>query len=123
MTSTREAGADVVLDVVFEDGLLYLELVNLGQQPALDVSCQFDQPLIGVGGGEIGRQALFRHLPFLMAGRRIRTLLDTSAAYFASNQPTRFAATVIYHERDQTPRRTTVEHDLEIYRDLVYVLQ
>ena len=32
----------VIVDVVFEDGVLYLELANLGTRPALAVTCTFE---------------------------------------------------------------------------------
>lgn len=121
MSSAQLPAADVVLDLVFDQGLFFLELVNLGTAPALDVSCEFDPQLIGIDGREISSLPLFRNVPFLMAGRRIGTLLDTSVAYFASGQPTEIAVTVTYHDRDRTPRKTTIQHDLEIYRDLAYV--
>jgi len=114
-------GGDVVLDVVFEAGFFHLELVNLGRRPALNVSCRFEKPLTGVDGTIVTQLPLFEHLPFLMPGKRIRTLLDSSAAYFARGEPTTIAATVSYQDRRGRHHGTTIEHNLEIYRDLVYV--
>jgi hypothetical protein len=115
------AGGDVVLDVVFEAGLFHLELVNLGRLPALHVSCRFEKPLTGVDGAIVSQLPLFENVPFLMPGKRIRTLLDSSAAYFARDEPTTIAATVTYQDRSGRHHGTTIEHDLEIYRDIVYV--
>src|SRR4029453_11822223 len=53
----------VVVDVVFESGLLFLELVNLGDRPALDVSCSFEPALVDVQGRNVSEQRLFRGLP------------------------------------------------------------
>jgi len=106
---------------VFEAGLFHLELVNLGRRPALNVSCRFEQPLSGVDGRIVTQLPLFENVPFLMPGKRIRTLLDSSAAYFARGEPTHIAATVSYHDRSGRRHRTTIEHDLEIYRDVVYL--
>src|SRR5947209_9882077 len=36
----------VVVDIVFEDGVFYLELANLADRPALNVACSFDSPLV-----------------------------------------------------------------------------
>lgn len=120
-SSIPEGGADVVLDVVYEDGLFHLELVNLGPQPALHVACTFEPALTGLDGRRLGELPLFRDLPFLMPGKRIRTLLDASAAWFAREEPTRIAAVVSWRERSGDTRRQTIEHDLEIYRDLTHV--
>jgi len=55
----------VVVDVVFETGLLYLELANLSDRPALNVSCKFDPPLIDMQGRDVSSLVLFRRVEFL----------------------------------------------------------
>jgi hypothetical protein len=113
---------DVILDVVFEDGLLYLALRNLGCRPALDVSCSFDKPFRGLGGERpLNELRLFRKLPFLAPGREIRTLLDSTAAYFARREPARLQATLSWRTTAGEKRRTTIVHDLAVYRELAYV--
>jgi hypothetical protein len=117
-----ESTGDVILDVVFEDGLLLLELANLGPRPAREVACQFEHPLPGPDGRDLTKLPLFRHVPFLGPGRRIRTLLDSSAAYFAREAPTRVLVVVRYRSEDGREHRTRIEHDLGIYRDVAYVV-
>jgi hypothetical protein len=106
---------------VFEAGFFHLELVNLGRRPALNVSCRFDKPLSGVDGTIVTQLPLFENVPFLMPGKRIRTLLDSSAAYFARGEPTTITATVSYQDGSGRRHGTTIQHNLEIYRDLVYL--
>ena len=112
----------VIVDVVFEDGLLFLVVRNIGDAPARRVSVRFDRALPGVGGRvDVGTLALFRNIEFLAPRRSIRTFLDTAASWFARGAPTRFAAQVSYHDASGRRRTATVAHDLEIYRDLGYV--
>jgi hypothetical protein len=111
----------VVVDVVFETGVLYLELANLADRPALNVACTFEPPLTDAAGREISELALFRRLGFLAPRRRIRTLLDSSASYFARAVAGRVAVSVEY-ERPGGERRTTrVVHDLEVFRELAFL--
>lgn len=111
----------VVVDVVFEGGVLYLELANLADRPALNVACRFDPPPVDVEGRDVSKLPLFRRVEFLGPRRRIRTLLDSAAGYFARDAPTRVTVAVEY-ERPGTPRRTTkVAHDLEVFRELAYL--
>ena len=111
----------VVVDVVFDGGVLYLELANLADRPALHVGCTFDPPLTDVQGRDVSGLPLFRHVEFLAPRRRIRTLLDSSAGYFARQQARRVTIAVEY-ERPDGPRRVTeVAHDLEIFRELAYL--
>ena len=111
----------VVLDVVFDEGLLYLELANLSNRPALNVSCSFDPALVDLQGRDVSKLPLFRHVEFLGPGRRIRTLLDSSAGYFGREAPTRVTVVVEYERPDAPRDRTTITHDLEIFRDLLYL--
>ena len=106
---------------MFEAGFFHLELVNLGRRPALNVSCRFDKPLSGIDGTIVTQLPLFENVPFLMPGKRIRTLLDSSAAYFARDEATTVTATVSYQDRNGRRHQTAIEHNVEIYRDLVYV--
>lgn len=110
----------VVVDIVFEDGVLYLELANLADRPALNVTCRFEPGLVDVDGRDVSELGLFRRLEFLGPRRRIRTLLDSTTGYFARKQPKRVAVAVEY-ERPNEPRRVTdVAHDFEVFRELAY---
>lgn len=111
----------VVVDVVFESGLLYLELVNLSERPALNVSCRFDPPFVDLQGRDVSKLPLFRRVQFLGPGRRIRTLLDSSPGYFGREAPTHVTVAVEYERPDGPREATKVTHDLEIFRDLAYL--
>jgi hypothetical protein len=110
----------VVVDVDFEDGVFYLELANLADRPALNVTCSFDAPLVDAQGRDMSELGVFRHVAFLGPRRRLRTLLDSLPGYFGRARATSVTVTVEY-ERPGAPRSATkVSHDLEIYRELAY---
>ena len=111
----------VVVDVVFEEGLLYLELANLSDRPALNVSCGFDPGLVDLQGRDVAKLALFSRVEFLGPGRRIRTLLDSTAGYFAREGADRFTVVVDFERPEEKRRSTTVSHDLAVYRELAYL--
>ena len=120
--SGEERESDVIVDFVFEDGLLYAAVTNIGERPALKVSCRFEPGFRGLGGSvEISRLPLFRMIEFLAPRKEIRTLVDSSAAYFARKEPTKLSVTVAYREEGGARRKTTIAHDLGIYRDIAYV--
>jgi hypothetical protein len=57
---------DVIVDFVFEDGLFFLAVTNIGPEPAERVHVAFDPPFKGLGGSiEIGDLALFLSIGFL----------------------------------------------------------
>ena len=114
---------DVSVDFIFEDGLLHAMVANIGERPALKVSCRFEPAFRGLGGPvEVSRLALFRNIEYLAPGKEIRTLVDSSAAYFARKEPTKLEVAVTYRDEDGARRQATIAHDLGIYRDLAYVV-
>lgn len=107
----------VVVDVVFESGLLFLELVNLGDRPALDVSCSFEPALADVQGRNVSELRLFRGLALLAPGRRIRTLLGPSSDYGES-----VTVVVRYSRSNGKTQRSRVTHDLAAFAELAFVV-
>src|SRR5438309_8463623 len=84
---------DVILDFRFEQGLLYISLVNISSVPAYRVSVRFDKAFRGLGGEcEISSLRLFRRVEFLAPQKRIETLLDSSRSYFQRREPTSIKA-------------------------------
>lgn len=121
--STEERESDVIVDFVFAEGVLYVTVANIGERPALKVSCKFEPGFHGLGGSvEISRLPLFRNVEYLAPRKEIRTLVDSSAAYFARKEPTKLKATVTYRDEGGTRRQTVIAHDLGIYRDLAYIV-
>ena len=113
----------VIVDILFENGLLFLSLKNVTRGAAYDVSVRFEPVLMGFGGTVVmGALPLFRDVTFLAPGREIRTLLDDSASYFASGQPTRIAATVTYVDAAGRRHSATMHHNIEMYRNVAYVI-
>src|SRR5215208_1837270 len=100
--------ADVILDVVFEGGLLFLVVSNIGDRPASGVRVKFEQRFSGVGGTKrIDRLALFRRLEFLAPQRSIEVFLDRSASYFAREEPTELTAAISWRTAEGARRSTT----------------
>jgi hypothetical protein len=106
-----------VVDVVFETGLLYVELANLGDRPAVDVSCSFEPSLVDAHGRPLADPALFRHLSFLAPRRRIRSLLGPSAGYSET-----LSVKVEYGRPGGDRETTRLSHDLAVFGELSYVV-
>ena len=117
---TAEPDDGVIVDVVCEGGVLYLELANLARRPALRVTCAFEPPLVDAAGRDVSKLRL-RKMEFLGPERRVRTLLDSLPGYFGRKAPARVAVTVTYSRPGQRSRaETKVTHDLAVYRELAY---
>jgi hypothetical protein len=117
------ARPEVILDFRFEQGLLYIALVNISSVPAYRVSVRFDKAFRGLGGEcATSSLRLFRRVEFLAPHKRIETLLDSSRAYFQRREPTSIKAMVSF--RDAAGKTHTLEilHDLRIYQELSYVV-
>jgi hypothetical protein len=112
---------DVVLDVEFDRGLLWLVVANIGGRPALATQVRFEQPFRGLGGTvDVSALRLFRRIEFLPPGKEIRTLLDTSAAYFARKEPAKIAAAITFRDEAGARFDRRIVHDVSIYWDVAY---
>ena len=117
-----EPRPDVIVDFVFEDGMLFVAVQNIGSHPALRVRVAFEPQFKGLGGTvSIPELTVFRNIEFLAPSRTIRTLLDSSVAYFARKEPEQITATAYYSDRSGQEFSATMLHDLSIYRDVTFV--
>ena len=110
---------DVIVDFVFERGLFFIAVKNIGQRPAYKVSVKFSHKLYGLGGErEVSALPLFRNIEFLAPQKEIATFLDSSDSYFARKQPTKVKAQISYRDAGGNQHNISINHDLEIYRNL-----
>jgi len=113
---------DVIVDFVFEDGLFFLTVSNIGPEPAERVHVAFEPPFNGLGGSvSIPDLPLFRNIEFLAPARSVRTLLDSASAYFARQEPERVSVSISFADRAGRNYKSGIRHDLSIYRDLAFV--
>jgi hypothetical protein len=113
---------DVIVDFVFEDGLFFLTVSNVGPEPAERVHVAFEPPFNGLGGSvSIPDLPLFRNIEFLAPARSVRTLLDSASAYFARQEPERVSVSISFADRAGRNYKSGIRHDLSIYRDLAFV--
>ena len=118
--ASGDSRPDVIVDFLYDDGMLQVAIENIGERPAVEVSVAFDPPFRGLGGDlDVPSLPLFQHLPFLAPRRRIATLLDSSAAYFARGEPTKIAVTIRYADRSGARYEEVIRHDLDIYRTVI----
>ena len=122
MADTGGNVPDVIVDFVFERGLFYIVLANIGGAPACDISVAFDTKIAGLGGTKlISAMPLFQLTPFLPPGKEIRSFLDSSASYFSSKQPRKIKATIGFSDRAGKKYSNVCKHDLGIYEDVGYI--
>lgn len=121
-TRTAELAPDVILDFIFDDGLFFISIDNIGDKPAYKVSVKFDCRILGVNGTkEISALPLFENIEFLAPHKRIVAFLDQSSSYFARKQPTKISARISYLDSEQRKYAVTINHDLEIYREIGFI--
>ncbi len=117
-----ERQPEVILDFIFEDGLFFIAVKNIGTGPAHDVSVVFDKKFTGLGGArEISALALFKKIPFFAPQKEITVFLDHSAAYFRRRQPTNIRAAIRFKDGAGAVHTAMMKHDLRIYQDIGFV--
>lgn len=114
----------VIVDFVFDRGLLSISIKNIGSGAALSVRVKFSHRLMGVEGTvDVSALPLFSALAFLPGGKEISTFLDTSSSYFRSKQPTQITTLITYQDARHHEFSNTIRHNLEIYRGIGFVRQ
>ncbi len=113
----------VYVDVLFDDGLLYVEVKNYSNsRPAFNVQTTFSPDLRGVEGTKVvSDQNLFKNIAFLAPRRSIRTFLDRSNSFFLRQEPKRYTVTVSYRDRFNAAYVSVITLDLSIYFDIGYL--
>lgn len=112
---------DVIVDFVFEEGLFFISISNIIDRPAYRVSVKFDCKIYGLGGKDICALPLFRNIEFLAPHKTITAFLDSSGSYFSTGGPTKISARITYHDSQGTKKVATINHDLEIYREIGFI--
>ena len=119
--STYPSGPDVIVDFVFDRGMLFIAIENIGDKPAFEVRVKFSESIRGAEGTkDFSALPLFHNLEFLAPHKKITNFLDSSASYFRSKQPTKISAEIVFKESNGTQKSVTIRHNLEIYKDIVY---
>jgi len=117
-----KGGPDVIIDFIFERGLFYIAIVNIGEAPAFKISVNFNREIRGVAGTKsISEMPLFRKIEFMPPNKRITTFLDTSASYFGGGQPLDIETTISFHDRHGKHYVNQIKHNIDIYKDIGYI--
>ena len=122
----------VIVDIIFEDGLLFISIRNLSDEPAFKVSIEFDKKIIGVDGRkEISALPLFRNIEFLAPYKEIKTFLDSCQSYFSNKhsssrrshagQPEKISVKISYRNKGGKLISGIINHDLGIYKEIGYI--
>ena len=110
------------MEFVFDEGMFFISVNNIGNLPAVGVSVKFSKRIIGPDGKrDISALSLFKSIEFLGPGREIVAFVDASNSYFKRKQPTQISARVSYSDSERQKYEVTIKHNLEIYRELPYL--
>jgi len=111
-------GPYVVVDTALADGLLWLIVENVGDEPAHRISVRFSRRLMGLGGSvEISALPLFQDLGFLGPGRNHRVVLDRADLHLRNRRRHVFTAVVEFHDDRGRSQTTKQRHNLDIYQE------
>lgn len=112
------SGPYVVLDTALADGLLWLIVENVGDEPAHKISVRFSRVLMGLGGSvEISALPLFRDLGFLAPGKSHRVVLDRADLHLRGRRRHVFTAVVEFSDGRGRSLSSRQRHNLDIYRE------
>ena len=113
---------DIIIDFIFEKGLFYISIKNIGKKPVYRISIKFNNKIFGVERlKEISSLPLFQNIEFLPPSREIATFLDTNASYFNSKNPVEITSNIVFFDCYGIKHHRVIKHNLEIYRDIGFI--
>jgi hypothetical protein len=113
---------DVIVDLIFERGMFFIALSNIGKAPAHSIMVEFNREIRGVEGSKlISQMPLFRRLEFMPPQKKIVAFLDSSASYFKRQQPVEIETVVTFKDRRGKSFLNRIKHNLEVYQDIGYI--
>ena len=116
------AQPEVIVDVLFEKGLLYFVIINYTDEVARNVRVKFDKKIVGVQGRVIISDLnIFDALDFLAPRKEIRVFIDVAQGYFARKGPEKLKLRVEWRNEGRKRFSRTIYHNLSIYKDMGYL--
>ncbi len=115
---------EVLVDFIFDLGLFFIEIKNIGSGSAHNISINFDKEIKGLGGQKIFSELpLFKSIGFMPPDKAIRTFLDKSDAYFSRHEPETISLKIHYQDKKGNSYSEKITHHLGIYRDLAFLVK
>lgn len=113
---------EVILDVLFEKGLLFFLIKNPSTSGAHKVRIKFNETVHGINGGKIITDLnIFSNLEYLAPEKEIRIFIDTATSYFGRGEPTQLLVQITWLDEVNKEYRRLINHNLGIYVDLGYL--
>ncbi len=112
----------VIVDVLFEKGLLYFVIINNSDLVARNVRVKFDRKIVGVQGHVvISDLNIFDALDFLAPRKEIRVFIDVAHGYFARKGAEKIRLGLEWRNEGRKRFSKTIYHNLSIYKDMGYL--
>ena len=113
---------NVIVDFIFDKGLFFISIKNIGKRSAYRTSIKFDNKIIGVEGTkDVSALSLFKNIEFLPPKKEIITFLDVSTSYFKNENPTKISANLTYYDSNGIKFNRVIKHNLDIYRKIGFI--
>jgi hypothetical protein len=113
---------NIIIDIIFDKGLFFISIKNIGKRSAYRTSIKFNNKIIGVEGTkDVSSLSLFKNIEFLPPTKEIITFLDTSTSYFKSKNPIKISANLTYYDGNGIKFNRVIKHDLDIYREIGFI--
>jgi len=113
---------DIIVDFEYNDGMLFIVIENIGDDPAYDASVRFNKKILGMQKTKnISSLRIFKLLKFLPPGKKIKMFVDLFQFYLTSKQPMQIKTIIFFRNKLKQTFQNSIQHDLSIYKDFVEI--
>ncbi|GKS67440.1 hypothetical protein YTPLAS73_09870 [Nitrosarchaeum sp.] len=118
----RRKNPNVIVDFECKDGMLFIVIENIGNDPAYDTLVKFNKKISGMQKTKnISSLRIFQQLKFLPPGKKIKMFVDLFQFYLASKQPMQIKTIIFFRNELKEVFQKSIQHDLSIYKDFVEI--
>ena len=118
-----ERHPDVIVDFEYENGLVFIIIENIGNEPAYDTRIRFSKKFWGMQKTkEISSLAIFKLIRFLSPGKKLKILVDSFQFYIAYKQPMNIDVRISFRNKAKQTFQNSIQHDISIYKDVADVM-
>jgi len=113
---------NVIIDFEYDNGLLFILIENIGDDPAYNTTIRFNKKILGMQKTKnISSLRIFQSLKFLPPGKKIKIFVDLFQFYLTCKQPMQISANIFFKNNIKNRFQNSIQHDLSIYKDMVEI--
>jgi len=121
---SEQSVPNIIVDFEVTPDLVFVVVQNIADQAAFKLRIKPSTAIKGLGGKKnISSLSLFREITYMAPKKEIRVFVDSYDSFFEQQEKLLIRFSVSYENEEGRSFGKTIEHNLAIYKDLIFFIQ